>query len=280
MNKLIPIVAAVFLAGLPLNGAISSPPVESPQPSPGIVQMHHEMIYPAVQVQARKGKGSGTVIYSKKTNGHYETFVLTNFHVISGAIEEVEEYDYEKREEVKRIRLEPVQILFPLYNDLSKYVGTQGRIADIVAYDARSDLALVLLRDEESRADHVATLMPEDSRLDMGETVWAVGGGLGKPPFISTGILGYMHERIDGYEYHLSTAPIIFGNSGGALYRKSDEGYELIGVPSRVSAVGFGNAVTHMAWSIKIETIREFLRRKDYGYILGDERTEEDTTSE
>ena len=72
---------------------------------------------------------------------------------------------------------------------------------------------------------------------------------------------------------YLSTSPIIYGNSGGSLYVYSPRNhYELIGVPSMVSAYGWGTVVSHMAWSRPISEIRLFLRDSGYGVkILGDE---------
>ena len=83
---------------------------------------------------------------------------------------------------------------------------------------------------------------------------------------------GYGRDR-HGNNLYLASAPIIFGNSGGALYVYSPRReYELIGVPSMVSAYGWGNVVTHMAWSRPISEIRIFLRANSYGEkILGDE---------
>ena len=39
-----------------------------------------------------------------------------------------------------------------------------------------------------------------------------------------------------------------------------------------VSAYGWGNVITHMAWSRPISEIRIFLRENNFGYILGDEK--------
>ena len=43
----------------------------------------------------------------------------------------------------------------------------------------------------------------------------------------------------------------------------------MIGVASRVSAAGF-QAVTHMGWSIPIETVHTFLKDNFHGFIMGD----------
>ena len=74
---------------------------------------------------------------------------------------------------------------------------------------------------------------------------------------------------------YLSSAPIIFGNSGGSLwaYSKKRDRYEMIGVPSMISAFGWGTAVPHVAWSRPISEIRAFLIENDFGFIVGDEDT-------
>ena len=46
-------------------------------------------------------------------------------------------------------------------------------------------------------------------------------------------------------------------------------GYELIGVPARVTGTGF-QAITHMSWSIPHGTIYDFLREQGYCFILGE----------
>jgi hypothetical protein len=47
------------------------------------------------------------------------------------------------------------------------------------------------------------------------------------------------------------------------------DGYELIGVPAKVSGAGF-QAITHMAWSVPPKTIYAFLREQGYCFILGE----------
>lgn len=264
-----------FLLALVLPTAALSTPAFAQ--SDDLTKRHQQMLYAVVQVQAGPASGSGTVIHSAIHGGDYETFVLTNFHVVGSAVTVEEEWDPKAQKDVKRERREPVRVLWQEYNDLSAFVGTSGKTADIVAYDEAADLALLKIRDRERGALHVARLLPEGQALYMSEPVFAVGGGLGKPPFMSQGVLGYLHEQIEGYPYLLSTAPIIFGNSGGALFRRGEHCrcYEMIGVPSRVSAAWF-TVVPHMAWSIAMETVREFLRENEHGFILGDTRVVED----
>ena len=241
-----------------------------------LVQKHREMLYPIVIVAAGSGLGSGTVIFSAEMDGEWKTYVLTNHHVVKLAITVKEEWDPKSQEEVKREHRTPVQVRWFDYNDYSREIGTRGQIADIRAYDASLDLALLQTRDIERGVSYVAHIMPEDAPLYLFEITWAVGAGLGKPPFPTEGAISNLDQRINGPPYILSSAPIIFGNSGGALFHWSQERaqYEFIGVPARVSGTWPG-VVAHMAWAIPLSTVREFLRENDFGFILGDPPAED-----
>jgi S1-C subfamily serine protease len=237
-------------------------------------QEHLEMLYPTVLVRVGKGSGSGTVIYSEQNEDReYESFILTNWHVIKNYVKLSKVWDSDQQEHVDTETRRPVNIDLWEYNNFSTAVGTIGRIAHIKAYDKSRDLALLQISDTEREMPYVATLYPEDK--DDGpwifQTVYAVGAGLGKPPFPTMGLLaGYGNDQ-DGNSLYLASSPIVFGNSGGSLYAYSPRGqYELIGVPSMVSATGW-TIVTHMAWCRPISEIRIFLRNSGYGFILGDE---------
>jgi len=238
-------------------------------------QEHVEMLYPTVLVRVGNGAGSGTVVYSElNEENEYQSFILTNWHVIKGNVILKNEWNPEKKERIDTETRRPVNVDLWEYNNYSTSVGTIGRIATIVAYDKGRDLALLQIEDTERQMPYVAKLYPEG--VDEGpwifQTVYAVGSGMGKPPFPTTGLLaGYSRDQ-DGRALYLASAPIIFGNSGGSLYvYSSRDTYELIGVPSMVSAYGWGNVITHMAWSRPISEIRVFLRDNKYGFILGDE---------
>ena len=71
--------------------------------------------------------------------------------------------------------------------------------------------------------------------------------------------------------YLLASSEIVFGNSGGSLMRFSEkrDRYEMIGIPSRASAAGF-SIIEHMGWSIRIDTIREFLISERVEYIINE----------
>ena len=235
----------------------------------GCGPQHEEMLDTAIRVNT---SGSGTVLYSKQHDGKWESYILTNYHVIGRQITIREIWDGMKGKKVKRETREPVTAFWFDYIRCSRSVGTRGRIADIVAHDEQRDLALLRLRDTERGVDRIAYLLPEEEYPKLGQTVWAIGAGLGYPPSMTSGEMAFAEQVINGYRYQLATAPIIFGNSGGALFSYSDirKRYEMVGVPSRVSASGF-QAVTHMGWSIPTGTVYTFLRDNYHGFIVGDE---------
>jgi len=256
---------------------------------------HFEMLYPAVQVRAKSMIGSGTVIYSQVrdavrcelvekevvcepvlTSGgaavrECHSFVITNWHVIRGAVSVTETYDPQAKKKVDKEVRQTIEIAWWKYNDLSRAVRTEGAKADIVGYDKRADLALLRIRDTENCMDNIVHLFPEDDKYFLFEKVWAIGSGLGQPPFATVGILSNLETEINGHPYLLASSEIVFGNSGGSLMRFSEKRnrYEMIGIPSRMSAAGF-SIVEHMGWSIRIDTIRKFLISERVEYIINE----------
>jgi len=245
------------------------------------VKMITEMLYPTVMVDVGvRGQGSGTMIYSAlRPHKSWKdekiwSLVITNHHVINDAITISKEFDPKKGKTVQKETRRPVHVRFWDYNDYSTAVGTTGRVARIVAWDKDRDLALLRLDDRERVIKNVATLWPEgEGGPYLFMTTWAIGSGLSNPPYPTQGLLsGISGKDKQGRALYLSSAPIIFGNSGGSLwaYSKKRDRYEMIGVPSMISAFGYGNIVPHVAWSRPITEIRSFLRENGFGYILGD----------
>jgi S1-C subfamily serine protease len=253
---MIKLLVAAFLLLIPLSAFSQTREV---------IQFNEQMLRPTVQVLAGDSIGSGTVIYSKMIEDKATTFILTNYHVIANLYTTVEEWDASKGETIKvRVLGQPV-VRFYNYHDTSILVSTTDKIAIILKTDAKHDLALLGLVDRVEVHPYVAILPKKDARFDQGETVWAVGGGRGLPPFASTGVLGYNHQYIAGANYILATSPITGGNSGGGLYRKNSNGdYELIGVPSR----GFRDS-NHIGFAMLFPAIRDFLSGPS-GFILED----------
>ena len=240
-----------------------------------------EMLYPTVMVDlGGDGTGSGTVIFSgvreheSWKDEKVWSLVLTNHHVVKGAIGIEEEFDPKRGKNIQKETRRPVHLRLWDYNDYSTAVGTTGRVARILAWDKHRDLALLRLDDNERTMKNVAILWPENvGGPYLFQKTWAVGSGMSNPPYPTEGLLsGISGKDAKGRSLYLSSAPIIFGNSGGSLwaFSKKRDRYEMSGAPSMVGAYGWGNIVTHIAWSRPVSEIRSFLRENDFGFVLGD----------
>ena len=242
-----------------------------------IIQKHEQMFYPTVRVRTKKAGGSGTVVYSQEYNGEVYTYVITNHHVVADSVKVEKKWDSVLKRKVDKEILDTVFVEFFRYNNYSHTVGSFAVEADIVAYsevDGGQDWALLRVRDKENKADWVANMfkLKELENIHIFDEVFAVGASLGHPPVASDGHISYMDDEIDHYKYWMSSAPTIFGNSGGAVYRWSGDNkqYEYIGIPSRISIqpMGFSaDAITHMGYFIPIDRIYNLLEENDYQFI-------------
>ena len=251
-----------------------------------IKQKHEQMFYPTVRVRAKGAGGSGTVIYSQKHNDEVHTYVVTNHHVISNCINIVKKWNPVLKKKIDTEILDTVQVEYFRYNNYSHCIGSFAVEADIVAYSdvqGGQDWALLRVRDKENKADWVANMFPlnDIDNVHIFDEVYAVGASLGHPPVASDGHISYMDDEIEHYKYWMSSAPTIFGNSGGAVYRWSGgrKQYEYIGIPSRISIqpMGFSaDAITHMGYFIPIERVYKLLEENDYQFIYDESKSIEE----
>ena len=251
-----------------------------------IIQKHEQMFYPTVRVRTKRAGGSGTVVYSEKYKDEVYTYVITNHHVVADSVKLEKKWDSVLKRKVDKEILETVFVEFFRYNNYSHTVGSFAVEADIVAYsevDGGQDWALLRVRDKENKAEWVANMfqLKELENIHIFDEVYAVGASLGHPPVASDGHISYMDDEIDHYKYWMSSAPTIFGNSGGAVYRWNDDNkqYEYIGIPSRISIqpMGFSaDAITHMGYFIPIDRIYNLLEENDYQFIYDDKVSIED----
>jgi S1-C subfamily serine protease len=254
--------------------------------SKNIIEKHEQMFYPTVRVRTKRAGGSGTVVYSEKYKDEVYTYVITNHHVVADSVKVEKKWDPVLKRKVDKEILDTVYVEFFRYNNYSHTVGSFAVEADIVAYsevDGGQDWALLRVRDKENKADWVANLFPLDDidNIHIFDKVFAVGASLGHPPVASEGHISYMDDEIEHYKYWMSSAPTIFGNSGGAVYRWSDarKRYDYIGIPSRISIqpMGFSaDAITHMGYFIPLDRIYSLLRDNDYNFIYDDSVSIED----
>lgn len=238
--------------------------------------MHEKMLYPTVLVEAKKGVGSGTVVYSEPTSnpdheGEYETYVLTNHHVIEANIQTGKQWNPLKQKEEKKDVFATVNVYFYKYKYSSRNIGKNSVEADIVAYTKEEDMALLRLRSID-KIENVTKFYPLDKikEIKMFMKTYAVGAALGHQPIATDGWITCMSDEQDNFVFWMSTAQIIFGNSGGSMYIEADDDYWFIGVPSMV-AVSFSgmsaNAITHMGYFIPIERVCDFMDRNFYGFV-------------
>jgi len=232
---------------------------------------HNKYIYPVVRVSDAYVSGSGTVIYSFHMVGEkglvsYSTYVLTNYHVIEGAITISEEWDTDLQKNVKKEKRSIVYVEIFKYRDISTPIGTLKVEADIVLYNKDFDVALLKLRTEEV-VPNVADLPNKenvDNLLVMDESI-AVGCSLGFPPLPTLGVITRKNFQINSLSYHMSSSQIIYGNSGGAMFNGRGE---LIGIPSMVAVAGWSTPITHMGLFIPIVRIYEWLEAEHYDFIF------------
>ena len=226
--------------------------------------LHETFMYPIVRVRTAKAGGSGTIVYSKPLPGkdEYESYLITNNHVVDSAISQKKQWSGLLQRDVKKDVLEDVTVEQFFFEYGSWMPTTRGFNGEVVAYDKMMDIAIVRIK-TVTKFDHVAKMFPKGAEKDgirMFQAVYAVGAGLGHPPLQTQGQIAGNADKIDNYDYWLSTAPTIFGNSGGAVFL-ADTG-EYIGIPSRLSVVPLGlggSAITHMSYFIPITGIYDFI---------------------
>ena len=241
-------------------------------------KLHEDVLYTQVRVRAAKAGGSGTVIYSNEGRKGFSTFVLTCHHVIEGALTVKKEYDPRIGMDRKKEYRQVVNVEFFDYESVphGRRPVSNSVDADIVAYDNTHDMALLRLR-MSTQASHVAKLLPENEieAVRVGDKSYAVGCALLHDPILTEGMITHMGDEIDYNDYWMSSAQIIFGNSGGAMFRPDDEGYYFIGVPSRIDVAGWTDAITHLGYFSPINRVYDFIRSEHYEFIVDPNFTEE-----
>jgi len=248
-------------------------------------ELHEKILYPIVRVRApgEGGKmvgGTGTVIYSKlskDSKDEYQTFILTNHHVIAGAVVVKKEWDSVAEHKVDKAFLTQVDVEVFDYVYMSTVNSSNSYKADIVAYDEPHDLAVLKLSSPTKNL-FVSTLIPKnkikDLRLFM--PIRGCGCSLAHDPFSTSGEITSIKEVIDNKEYFMTSQNSIFGNSGGAIFL-ADTG-EQIGVTSRVTGIQLGFGVDMMTWmgfSAAPQRIYEFVDEQELKFLYDSKDTYE-----
>lgn len=167
-----------------------------------------------------EGIGSGMII-------NEEGYVLTNYHVISGA------------------------------QDVKVILSTGKEVkAKVVNYDAAHDIAVVKIT-EDIKVPAVAEL-GDSSTLQVGETVVAIGNPLGKEFLgsVTSGIVSAVNRNLGEKDisYIQTDAAINNGNSGGPLLNSRGQ---VIGINTAKIASNGVNSVDGMGFAIPIDLVKE-----------------------
>ena len=234
-------------------------------------ELHSKILYPVTRIRSGKSGGSGVLIYSApdpKALGEYINIVLTCEHSISESIKFRDDWDSILKKDVKTDYFEDVNIEVFDYIG-SRVVSSNSTLGEIVAYDKHHDLAAVRLLNPR-KMQYIARVIPKENikSLKLFDSVFASGCSVLHDPFASPGVLTYLREMIAQKSFIMSTAPCIFGNSGGGLFLGED-GY-LLGLSSKVTTVqlGFGyDVLTWMSFATHPERLYEFFDHHELQFI-------------
>lgn len=247
------------------------------------VDLHEKTLYPTIRVRSGNATGSGTIIYcgdreEADEDGEFgfSTYALTNHHVVSSAIRVEQNFDPQAGKKVTKDYRDFVQIEAFDYKNRSTITGRMTAEAEIMAYHEKRDLALLRIRSNQ-KFDYVASILPSNQarQVHIFDKLYIVGCGLGQPPFPTSGMLTGKDVSIDYYPYWQTSAPSIFGNSGGAVFRAST--LEFMGVPSRISTNGSmfsRDAITHIGYFCPPAEIHKFLLDQGFNFLVDDSHTE------
>lgn len=247
------------------------------------IALHERTLYPTIRVRTNKATGSGTLIYcgdrtEPDEDGElgFSTYALTNFHVVDDAVRVEKEFDPQAGKYVTRDYRDRVQVEAYSFKNRSTITSRKTAEAEIVAYNAKRDLAVLRLLTNE-QFPHIAKILPADQSryVHAFDKIVVVGCGLGMQPFPTLGAVSAKDIEIDHYPYWMGSAPAIFGNSGGAVFLART--LEMIGVVSRISVSGGmfgGSPVSHMQYFAPPLEIHKFIHDQELHFLVDPTHTE------
>lgn len=157
-----------------------------------------------VLVKTAAGLGSGFFV-------NKAGYLFTNFHVIAG----------EKKISITQFLQEDKILRRIVHKDV-----------EIVATAPFHDLAVLKVNNAQTEITPVV-FAPQE-KLNIGETVFAIGNPLGLERTVTEGVLSQTHRNFGGILYLQIDAPVNPGNSGGPLFNARGQviGVINMGVPS------------------------------------------------
>jgi S1-C subfamily serine protease len=233
----------------------------------------HSILYPIVRVTYQGGGGSGTVVYSedRESSGEFQTFVLTNHHVVSRAIKVEKIWDNLKQAYEYKENNDLVEVEIFNYANGGRTVTKSPVKAEIVAYQADEDIALLKLK-YPFELKHSISILPSNKPLRLFQEIYAAGCPLLVDPTFTKGEVTDLEVIIDKKIYIGGSADIIWGNSGGAVFVNVDGTYYFVGIPSRGMSV-YGQAVTYLGYFVSPERVHKFVRTQKLDFLLNKDKT-------
>ena len=186
------------------------------------------IVGPAViKVSTPSGLGSGVIIND-------EGYAITNAHVVQGET---------------NLR---ATVWFPQTDGTLKRVVIED--VQIIAVNNHIDLALLKIKHPDDQNFIFAPLEMEQ-KLDIGQTVFAIGNPLGLERTLSQGVISTTQRTFDGLAYIQTDAAINPGNSGGPLFNTRGE---VIGI-TNMGILG-GEA---LGFAIPSRYVKDFIRNRE-----------------
>lgn len=210
------------------------------------------VLKPVVRINER---GSGVLVHSEAGL----TLVITNAHVVEDDVK-----DEKKLDETPFIFVDRYS-----YDNRGKLKGFFRCQSEIVAYDRSNDLAMLRLRDPDIE-DSIAQLPTDDfiTNLCLFDEVYVVGCSLGGFPVPSKGILSALNGEYENREYWMSSAPVVFGNSGGGAFAldPTTNKFRLMGIPTAIMFLQSddehkpqGDLLPHINYIVPAYRVRSFI---------------------
>jgi hypothetical protein len=234
-----------------------------------------KVLYPIVRVLNGQGGGSGTVVYSedREGTGEFQSFVLTNQHVVDNLIKVkkvwdnlTKSYKYEEQNDLADVEL------FSYANGGALVTKTSVK-ADVIAYVVDEDLALLRLR-HTFKIEFVAKVLPPGKSLRLFQEIYAVGCPLLVDPMFTKGEVTDIENLLENKGYTGGTANIIWGNSGGAVMSVFDDGeWYFCGVPSRGMGAPNGQFVSFLGYYVTPARISQFISTQKLSFLVDPTKT-------
>lgn len=222
-----------------------------------------EMRDTTVLVRTHRGSGSGTIVDCLEIDdsGVFKYRVLTNAHVTRTRFVTtlLSVNSLTGKVEIEEIDIGCEITVFDHQNmDLFQYK------TEVIAENIRYDLALLLFQTTQKLA---TARLASDNMLDrvrVFDEVFTMGCQLGRDPIPTTGIISQILTGNNGEKQWViygNTAQVTPGTSGGALFKKYNNHYCMIGIPFMIAVANNGQFVPHLSYAISIDTARDFINQ-------------------